>query len=107
MKLQWLPEAVGDLDAIYDYYAIRSQRAAAMLYNSILDDAKILSVNPRIAPKEPLLEGNHREYRSLLVAKEKYKLIYTILEEKSVLIVHVFACRKNPAKLQITTLSRI
>ena len=107
MKLLWLPEAVRDLDGIYDYYAIRNQRAAAMLYNSVLDDVQILRTNPRIASKEPLLEGAHREYRSLLVAKQKYKIIYTILEEKSVLIVHVFACRQNPAELQRTTLSRI
>ena len=107
MRLLWLPEAVRDLDGIYDYYAIRNQRAAAMLYNSVLDDAQILCTNPHIAPKEPLLEYAPREYRSLLVAKQKYKLIYTILEENSVLIVHVFACRQNPAELQRTTLSRI
>ena len=107
MKLLWLPEAVSDLDGIYDYYAIHNPRAAAVLYNSILDDAQALRTNPLIAPKEPLLEDAPREYRSLLVAKEKYKLIYTILEEKGVLIIHVFACRQNPAKLQVTTLRRI
>jgi len=107
MNLLWLPNAVGDLDEIYDYYVIRNPRAAAMLYNKILDEAEILRTNPRIAPKEPSLEDAPREYRSLVVAKGKYKLIYTILKEISVLIVHVFACRQNPAKLRITTLSRL
>ena len=29
MNLLWLPDAVGDLDEIYDYYVIRNPRAAA------------------------------------------------------------------------------
>jgi plasmid stabilization system protein ParE len=107
MKLLWLPDALGDLDDIYDYYVIRNPRAAAMLYNKILDDAQILRTNPRIAPIEPSLEDAPREYRSLVVAKGKYKLIYFILEEKNILIVHVFACRQNPDKLRRTVLSRI
>jgi len=106
MKLLWLPAAVGDLDAVFDYYVIRSPRAAATLYNKILDEAEILRTNPRIAPKEPLLENGLCEYRSLVVAKGKYKLVYTILEEKSVLIVLLFACRQNPTMLRKMTISR-
>ena len=82
MKLLWLPDAVGDLDGIYDYYVIRNPRVAAMLYNKILDDAQILRTNPCIAPKDPSLEDAPHEYRSLVVAKGKYKLTYTILKEK-------------------------
>jgi len=106
MKLLWLPAAIGDLDDIFDYYVIHSQRVAAMLYNQILDEAEILRTNPRVAPKEPLLDNGHYEYRSLVVAKGKYKLIYTILDEKSVLIVLLFACRQNPAMLRKMALSR-
>ena len=107
LNILWLPDACGDLDEIYDYYVIRNPRAAALLYNGILDEAEILRTNPRIAPKEPSLEDAPREYRSLIVAKGKYKLVYTILEEKSILIIHVFACRQNPAKLRLTVLSRL
>jgi plasmid stabilization system protein ParE len=57
MKLLWLPAAVDDLNAVFDYYVIRSPRAAAALYNKILDDAEILRTSPGIAPKEPLLEN--------------------------------------------------
>jgi plasmid stabilization system protein ParE len=79
MKLLWFPDAVSDLDDIYDYYVVRNPCAASVLYNKILDDAQILRTNPRIAPKEPSLEDASREYRSLVVAKGKYKLIYFIL----------------------------
>ena len=88
-------------------YTSCNQRAAAMLYNSILDDAQVLIANPRIAPKEPLLKDAPREYRSLLVVKGRYKLIYNILEEKRALIVLVFACRQSADKIKRTTLSRM
>jgi plasmid stabilization system protein ParE len=106
MKLLWFPAAIGDLDAIFNYYVIRSPRAAVALYNKILDEVEILRTTPRIAPKEPLLDNESREYRSLVVAKGKYKAVYTILEEKSVLIVLLFACRQNPAILRKMTFSR-
>jgi plasmid stabilization system protein ParE len=106
MKLLWLPAAIGDLDAIFDYYVISSPRAATLLYNKILDEVEILRTNPCIAPKEPLLDNGLCEYRSLVVAKGKYKVIYTILEKKSVLIVLLFACRQNPAVLRKMTFSR-
>ena len=77
-----------------------------MLYNKMLEEAEILCTNPRIAPKEPLLDDALREYRSLVVAKGKYKLVYTILEEKSVLIVLLFACHQNPAVLRKMAFNR-
>ena len=105
MKLLWYSGAVADLDEIYDYYVNLNPRAAAMLYNSILDDAEILRANPRAARKEPLLEDLAEEYRSLVVAQGRYKLVYYI-ESDSVYIVQVFACRQNPYRLKITTLNR-
>jgi len=105
MKLLWFSDAIADLDEVYDYYVTLSPRVAAMLYNNILDDAEILLINPRIAPKEPLLDDLPEEYRSLLVAKSRYKLVYYI-ENENVFIVQVFACRLNPVSLRSTMLKR-
>ena len=44
MRLLWTQEAVGD-----DFYAAKNLRAAAVIYNSILDDAEILKTNLYIA----------------------------------------------------------
>ena len=105
MKLLWFSDAAADLDEIYGYYVKLNPRAAATLYNSILDDAEILRANPRAARKEPLLEDLAEEYRSLVVAQGRYKLVYYI-ENDSVYIVQVFACRQNPYRLKTTTLNR-
>ena len=105
MKLFWFSEAVADLDEIYDFLVFKNPRAAATLYNSILDEAKILCSQPFVAQKEPLLHDLPDEYRSLIVAKGKYKLVYYV-EDESVFIVQVFACLQNPDKLKSTTLKR-
>ena len=56
-----------DLEEIFDYYVTLNPRASALLYNSILDEPEILRTHPRIAQKEPYLEGLPTEYRSLVV----------------------------------------
>ena len=105
MKLFWYSDAVTDLEKIYDYYFPLSSNYAATLYNTILDDAEILQTHPYIAPKEQLLEDLKEEYRSLVVAKGKYKLIYYI-ENDTVLIVQIFACQQSPDKIKNITVIR-
>jgi plasmid stabilization system protein ParE len=105
MKLLWFSDAVADLDEIYNYYVTLSSRVAAELYNSILDEAEILCFHPRIAPKEPLLEDLPEEYRSLVVADGRYKLVYYI-EKNCIYIVQIFAIRRNPDALKRTIIKR-
>jgi len=105
MTVKWYIGAVGDLNNIYDYYVSLNPRAAAMLYNKILDDTAVLKINPYIAPIEQLLVDLSEGYRSLVVAKGKYKVVYFI-ENNIVLIVQVFDCRQNPVKLKRITLKR-
>ena len=105
MTVKWYIGAVGDLNNIYDYYVKLNPRAAAMLYNKILDDTEVLKINPYIAPIEQLLVDLSEGYRSLVVAKGKYKVVYFI-ENNIVLIVQVFDCRQNPVKLKRITLKR-
>ena len=105
MIVKWYVEAVADLDKIYDYYVKKSPRAAALLYNKILDDTDILATQPYIAAVEQILEGYPENYRSLVVANGKYKVVYFIKND-TVLIVQVFNCRRNPARLKSTTIKR-
>jgi plasmid stabilization system protein ParE len=37
MKLVWSYQAARDLDGIYEYYAAKNIRAAARIYNSVID----------------------------------------------------------------------
>jgi plasmid stabilization system protein ParE len=105
MNLLWYSDAVADLEEIYDYYVVLNPRSATMLYNSILDDTEILRSHPYIAPLEQLLDDLPEGYRSLLVAKGRYKLVYYI-ENESIFVVQIFACRSNTERLRNTTLLR-
>ena len=103
MTIKWYIEAVGDLDKIYGYYVTKNPRAAAMLYNKILDAVEILKTQPYAAAVEQMLIGCIENYRSLVV--ENYKVVYFIKDDL-VLIVQIFDCRQNPIKLKNTTLRR-
>jgi len=105
MTVKWYIEALGDLDKIYAYYVKKNPRAAAMLYNKILDDVEILKTQPYVAAVEQLLADLPEGYRSLIAAKGKYKVVYFIHNE-TVLIVQVFDCRRNPKRLVAATLKR-
>ena len=97
MTIKWHVKAVGDLDKIYDYYVTKNPRAAAILYNKILDAVEI------IAPIEEMLIDFPEDYRSLVV--KNYKVVYFIKDDL-VLIVQIFDCRQNPIKFKRITLSR-
>ena len=95
MKILWTPEAVNDLNRIYDFYAEKSLKAAAMLYNSILDDVEILKVNPYIAPIEPMLDDLPQKFRSLVVSNGRFKVTYFVAHER-INVVYVWSCYQNP-----------
>ena len=99
MTLQWYSAALDDLDQIYDFYFTGSPRAAALLYNQILDEVEILITHPYIAPIEPILNDCPEEYRSLVVVKGMFKVVYYVVED-SVFIVQVFNCRQDTEKLK-------
>ena len=105
MRLLWYSDAVADLDEIYEYYYDLNPKAAAMLYNNILEDAEVQLIQPFIAPIEPLLGDLPDEYRSLIVAKGRYKLVYYI-ENESIFIVQVFTCWRDPERMRNMTLRR-
>ena len=103
MKVKWFIEATSDLDKIYDYYVKKNSRAAAILYNKILDDVENLETQPYVAAVEQMLIDCPEGYRSLVI--ENYKVVYFI-KDNFVLIVQIFDCRQNPIKLRRTTFRR-
>ncbi len=95
----WLESAGADMDALYDYYVQKSVKVAGKMYNGIIDEVDRLAYNPRMAPVDFLLQNSIKEYRSLVVSKGRYKVVYFI-EKTSVYIVHIWSCRRDPEKLK-------
>ena len=96
----WLQEAHEDMEELYNFYAEKSIRSATRIYNEILEEADILIHHPNVAAIEQLLNGFTKTYRSLVVSKGKYKLVYT-MEHSTIYIIRVWNCNQNPEKLII------
>ena len=101
----WSELAKGDLDNLYDYYSQISIDIAVRIHNGIIDESERLTLNPEIAPFEQTIKNPSKKYRSLLVSKGRFKLVYFIVG-KSVKIICVWGCRQNPARLRKTARNR-
>lgn len=99
MRLQWFPDAKQDLNRIYDFYFKKSPRAAAKLYNSILDEALLLENHPYIAAIDPVFEDFAETIRSLVVVKGRFKVTYYV-ENDIIYVIIVWSCRQNPERLK-------
>ena len=94
----WLESAKYDLDRLYNYYVEKSISAAVRMHNGIIDESKRLANNPEMAPIDSLIRKPSKKYRSLLVSKGRFKVVYFV-ENKTVKIARVWGCRQNPKKL--------
>ena len=98
MKLYYTRRALRSLNSIYEFLREKSNRAAAIIHNEILDEIDKLVLFPQMASVEEELQNRRFEYRSLVV-HHTYKVIYRI-EEQKIYIVDIWDCRRDPDKLQ-------
>ena len=98
-KIIWLQEASEDMEELYNYYAEKSINTAIRIYNGILEETDILICHPNLAAIEQLLNDFTKTYRSLVVSKGRYKLVYTV-ENGNIYIVRVWNCNREPEKLR-------
>jgi len=98
MKIIFSDLALEQLESIYNYLQTKSNNAAVLIHNHILDEIERLRDFPQIAPIEPELIGYAHTYRSLVV-KKSYKVVYYI-ENDAVNISALFDCRQDPQKLK-------
>ena len=96
--LYWTTEAKKDLKNIAIYYKKEvSEEVASKQTKGIKHYADLLSTNPLLGFKEPLLENATKEYRSLI--HNNYKIVYRI-EDNTIYINRIFDCRQDPDKLK-------
>jgi plasmid stabilization system protein ParE len=99
MRLIWLPVAVSDLNAVFDFYIQKNYNAAVVIYNNIVNEADILMKYPNIGMIEPLLDDLPYIFRSLVTKSGIYKIIYYIWED-TIYISHIWDCRRNPETIR-------
>ncbi|MDF9828831.1 plasmid stabilization system protein ParE [Parabacteroides sp. PF5-6] len=98
MKISWMPKALRDMNEMYAYYEKKDPKAAAKMYNNILDIVDLFATNPYLGAIEPLICKSRKTYRSFVSSNSRNKIIYYV-EDGTVYIVRVWDCRQNPKKL--------
>lgn len=100
MVIRWTTNAQLRIIEIYNFYQEKSLRVAQSIVDDIYNAVLPLQNFPRMASVEPFLTDYSLMYRSLLV-RNLFKIIYYINEEnKEIVIVSVWDCRRNPEELQ-------
>lgn len=98
-EVVWTEPALADLDAIADYIAIESQRAASALVQRIFAHVEQLAAHPESGSR-PQEFGKGTRYRQIV--EPPCRIFYRVDGER-VLILHVM---RSERKLRATRLSR-
>ena len=106
MEINWRPEANKALYGIYRFYAEKNRKVAEQIVSDITQAVDKLSHFPKMAPVEDMLAGLADEFRSMVVYR-LFKVVYFINEPANeIVIVTIFDCRQNPAKLRESVLKK-
>ncbi len=97
MTIKWSPQALHDLESIYEFYERKSLRTAQTFYQTLMQAVLPLADFPEMAPCEPLLDGYRHTYRGLVV-KKHYKIIY-YTTEANIYIAAIWDCRQSRSRL--------
>ena len=92
-RVRWLPEALGDIERLYQFLMDKDANAASRAAGCILDGAELIVRNPRIGRHM----GDETDRRELFVAfgAGAYVLRYTLLNSSTVVIIRVWHSREN------------
>ncbi|MBQ7945254.1 MAG: type II toxin-antitoxin system RelE/ParE family toxin [Bacteroidales bacterium] len=96
-ELLWTKRAVQHLENVYYYHLefTKSEKLARKIYNDILNESLRLKEFPFIGSREIAISNTDIEYRSIIVARGLYKLIYFVDGHK-VIVAVIWNCKMNP-----------
>ncbi len=90
--LIWTLEAENDLDAIYDFYLIVSEKVALKIIIEIIFEADKI-----IFSEEFLVDDINPNYRRIIV--RHFKILYRKVKNQ-IVVFAIFDCKQSPAKLK-------
>jgi len=90
LNLRWTPEAVGDLERLYDFMAAYNPEAALRVVRSLRNAVDQLAVHPRLGTRLEGFDGS--EVRRLLVGDHEMR--YRVFED-TVQILRFFHTRED------------
>lgn len=101
MKIVWSPDAINMAD---DFFEVTRHLFGQKVYQKYLEKIetiqKQLLVMPRVGSLETALEDEVGEFRFKLI-NDRFKLIYKLLDEETILIFAVWDMKQDPNKLKL------
>ncbi len=98
MKIIWSPKALRELENCVRYiYHEFGKQATDNFYKELERCETLITNNPEIAYREPLLENKRKIYRSIIVRKHS-KLVYFV-ENNIIYIADLWDTRREPKRL--------
>lgn len=98
MNIRWSEFADRKVQEIFDYLgSVAGEKVARRIVRKIYIRPRILMRNPLAGPCEELLADRPEGFRYLV--EERHKIVYFV-EEKTIHIVDVFDCRRDPTRLR-------
>jgi plasmid stabilization system protein ParE len=98
VQVIWTDESLGDLEAIYDFLAEKSPKAAKKAAMSILARARQLETFPESGSPQETDKTVSRSYRYLV--EGHYKIVYSVVG-KTLYVEAVVDTRQDPANERI------
>ncbi len=98
MKIIWSVSAKKDIYEIYTYYKTTAGISIAKsIKTKIFSKTQLLIKHKELGRVEDNKNIISKGYRFLI--SDNYKIVYRVVDEKSILIAAVFDCRQNPDKM--------
>ena len=98
MKIIWSVSAKEDVHEIYTYHkVVTNLLIAKSIKAKIFSETRLLIKHKGMGRIEENKNVVNRGYRFLVSGN--YKIVYRVIDEKSILIAAVFDCRQNPDKM--------
>jgi len=93
VRIKWLPEALDDIQRLYDFLITKDINAAERATASILEGGNLLKTSPRIG--KPMADESYRRELFIAFGAGAYVLRYKLEHEHTVVIIRVWHSREN------------
>ena len=91
MRIQYRARSLADIDDIINYLEKRSPSGAANVLHAIFAGVQSIAENPYAWPAT-----DDPDIRVLILRRYSYKIFYTILDQRTVEIIHVRHTSQRP-----------
>jgi plasmid stabilization system protein ParE len=92
-KVKWLPEAIDDVNRLYEFLNTKDSEAVANAVGAILKGARHLRAHPRLS--RPMTDETERRELFVSFGAGAYVLRYRLEDAMTVVIIRVWHSREN------------